>query len=42
MLRAIREDQFYVITHTDRRDAIEADVRELLDAFDLADRDPLD
>ena len=42
VLRAIREDHFYVITHTDRRDAIEADVRELLDAFDRADRDPLD
>ena len=42
VLRAIREDQFYVITHTDRREAIEADVRELLDAFDRADRDPLD
>ncbi len=42
VLRAIRENQFYVITHTDRRDVIEADVRELLDAFDRSDRDPLD
>ena len=41
VLRAIREDRFYVITHTERREAIEADVRELLDAFDRTDRDPL-
>ena len=42
VLRAIRENQFYVITHPERREVIEADARELLDAFDRADRDPLD
>ncbi|MYB41750.1 MAG: SDR family NAD(P)-dependent oxidoreductase [Chloroflexi bacterium] len=42
VLRAIREDQFYVITHTEGRAVIEADAREVLDAFDRADRDPLD
>ncbi|MYI82440.1 MAG: SDR family NAD(P)-dependent oxidoreductase, partial [Chloroflexi bacterium] len=42
VLRAIREDQFYVITHTEGRAVIDADAREVLDAFDRADRDPLD
>ena len=42
VLRAIREDEFFVITHTDGRAIIEADAREVLEAFDRADRDPLD
>jgi len=42
VLRAIREDEFYIITHTDRRHVIESEARELLDAFDRSDRDPLD
>ncbi len=42
VLRAIREDEFYVITHTEGRAVIEADAREVLDAFDRADSDPLD
>ena len=42
VLRAIRENQFYVITHPERREAIEADAQELLGAFDRSDRDPLD
>ena len=42
VLRAIRENEFYVITHPERREVIEADARELLDAFDRRDRDPLD
>ena len=42
VLRAIREDEFSVITHTDGRGIIEADAREVLEAFDRTDRDPLD
>ena len=42
VLRAIREDEFYIITHTDRRHVIESEARELLEAFDRSDRDPLD
>ena len=42
VLRAIREDEFIVITHTEGRAVIEADAREVLDAFDRTDRDPLD
>ena len=42
VLRAIREGEFYIITHTDRRHVIESEAREVLDAFDRSDRDPLD
>ncbi len=42
VLRAIREDALYIITHTERREQIEAAAGELLDAFDRSDRDPID
>ena len=42
MLRAILEDQLYVITHTERREQIAAHAQALLGAFDRSDRDPLD
>ena len=40
-LHAIRENQLYAITHPERRDAVEATTRELLDAFDLAAKTPV-
>ena len=42
VLRAILEDQLYIITHTDRREQIAEHAQELLGAFDRSDRDPLD
>ena len=42
VLRAIREDALYIITHTERREQIEAAAGELLGAFDRSEREPLD
>ena len=42
VLRAILEDQLYIITHTERREQIAEHAQELLGAFDRSDRDPLD
>ena len=42
VLRAIREDALYIITHTERREQIEAAAGELLGAFDRSGREPLD
>ena len=40
VLRAIREDALYIITHTERREQIEEATRELLDAFVRAAKTP--
>ena len=42
VLRAIREDALYVITHTERREQIAEHAQDLLAAFDRSARDPLD
>ena len=42
VLRAIREDALYVITHTERREQIAEHAQELLGAFDRSEREPLD
>ena len=42
VLRAIREDALYIITHPERREQIAEHAQELLDAFDRSDRDPID
>ena len=42
VLRAIREDALYIITHTERREQIEEHAQELLGAFDRSEREPLD
>ena len=42
VLRAIREDALYIITHTERREQIEEASGELLGAFDRSGREPLD
>ena len=42
VLRAIREDALYIITHTERREQIEEASGELLGAFDRSEREPLD
>ena len=42
VLRAIREDALYIITHTERREQIAEHAQELLGAFDRSVREPLD
>ena len=42
VLRAIREDALYIITHAERREQIEEASGELLGAFDRSGREPLD
>ena len=42
VLRAIRKDALYIITHTERREQIEEASGELLGAFDRSEREPLD
>ena len=42
VLRAIREDALYIITHTERREQIEEASGELLGSFDRSGREPLD